>query len=811
MSKNKVVIALAGNPNSGKTTLFNSLTGANQTIGNWPGVTVEKKEGKLKKHHDVIIEDLPGIYSLSPYTLEEVVSRNYLVKEKPSAILNIIDGTNLERNLYLTSQLMELGLPVVVAVNMMDLVDKQGDKIDLASLQAQLGCPVVPISALKGTNVPKAMEVVLEAVKKKELPTIHRFTDKVENFLTSLEEQLVSIPSEQKRWYAIKLFEKDEKVLETIDFSAEQKQEILTEIEKLEAELGDDSESIITDERYNDITKLLSGIYKKNNSEEKSISDKIDTVVTNRWLGLPIFALIMFIVYFCSIQTFGTKATDWVNDGLFGDGWFWLGKGRAEFDEASANFSMDSEAKEAFENEAIEKGLMKKEGEEVKVLDQKALEKFTVSTEVHDESGKVVETRAVDFKTYEKYAAEEEPDAHDFGPYQVGLPVILGDFLKSIHTSEWVQGLVLDGILAGVGSVLGFLPQMLTLFFFLAFLEGCGYMARIAFVLDRLFRRFGLSGKSFIPMLVGTGCSVPGIMASRTIESNRDRRMTVMTTSFMPCSAKLPVIALISGAFFKESGLVATSSYFLGIAAIVVSGIMLKKTKRFAGDPAPFVMELPAYHWPTPSYILHSMWERGFSFVKKAGTIIFLASVFIWLTSHVGYTAQGFAMVEEADSLLAMFGNAVKFIFAPLGFGDWRAAVATVTGLIAKENVVSTMGVLYGAGEVSENGWQIYQSMNAAFFGSALAGYCFLVFNLLCAPCFAAIGAIRREMNDVGWTWFAIAYQCGFAYVVALMIYQFGLAIQGKMNMAGFIVAVVIAAAMLYQLFKPMKKHVVVE
>lgn len=806
MSDHKMIIALAGNPNSGKTTLFNALTGSNQTVGNWPGVTVEKKEGKLKKHSDVIIEDLPGIYSLSPYTLEEVVSRNYLVKEKPSAILNIIDGTNLERNMYLTSQLMELGLPVVVAVNMMDLVEKQGDTIDLVALQSKLGCRVMPISALKGTGVHEVAQAVLEAAKKKEMPAIHHFNDKVENFLTSLEEQLSSIPTEQKRWYAIKLFEKDEKVLESIHFNEDQKKKLSDAIETLETELEDDSESIITNERYQYITNLLAGIYKKSHPEEKSISDKIDSVVTNRWLGLPIFALIMFIVYFCSIQTFGTKATDWVNDGLFGDGWFWFGQGREAFDEASSNFNMNSEAKDAFVDGAVEKGYMKKNGEEVEILNQKALENFTVSVEIHDEKGKVVETRQVNYKMYEKYAAEEEPDAHNFGPYQVGLPVILGDFLKSLHTSEWVQGLVLDGILAGVGSVLGFLPQMLTLFFFLAFLEGCGYMARIAFVLDRLFRRFGLSGKSFIPMLVGTGCSVPGIMASRTIESDRDRRMTVMTTSFMPCSAKLPVIALISGAFFKESGLVATSAYFLGIASIIVSGIMLKKTKRFAGDPAPFVMELPAYHWPTLSYIFHSMWERGISFVKKAGTIIFLASVFIWLTSHFGFTSEGFGLVEEADSLLAMFGNAVKLIFAPLGFGDWRATVATVTGLIAKENVVSTMGVLYGAGEVSENGWQIYQSMNAAFFGSALAGYCFLAFNLLCAPCFAAIGAMRREMNHRGWTWFAIAYQCGFAYVVALMIYQFGSAMQGNIHMVGFMVALVIAVAMLYQLFKPMKK-----
>ncbi len=805
MKEQKVIIALAGNPNSGKTTLFNALTGSNQSVGNWPGVTVEKKEGKLKKHSNVIIEDLPGIYSLSPYTLEEVVSRNYLVAEKPNVILNIIDGTNLERNLYLTTQLMELGIPMVVAVNMMDLVKKQGDQINLEKLANELGCKVVPISALKQDGIFKVAEEALELDKLKQLPKIHHFNEKVENLLTSIAKQL-NVIEEQKRWFAIKLFEKDSKVLESIDLSEDTKQNILTEIEKVEKELKDDGESIITNERYAYINHLLQGVYKKNKKTTKSYSDRIDSVVTNRWLGLPIFAVVMFVVYFVSIKTVGTGATDWVNDGFFGDGWFWFGQGRSEFDDASDNYKMDMEAKTAYISQAEEKGLVKTKDDEVEILDQAALEKFSVTAEIHNEDGEVVEKRDVHYADYEKYDKEEEPDAHTFGPYQDGLPVLLGKGLDALHASEWVKGLVLDGIVAGVGSVLGFLPQMLTLFFFLAFLEGCGYMARIAFVLDRLFRKFGLSGKSFIPMLVGTGCSVPGIMASRTIESERDRRMTVMTTSFMPCSAKLPVIALIAGAFFEQSGLVSTSAYFLGIASIIVSGIMLKKTKRFSGDPAPFVMELPAYHWPTISYILHSMWERGSSFVKKAGTIIFLASVLVWIGSNLGFDEKGFGLVEQEHSLLAIIGNVIKPLFIPLGFGgDWRNAVATITGLIAKENVVSTMGILYGAGEVSENGWQIYQSMNSAFAGSSIAGYAYLAFNLLCIPCFAAVGAMRREMNNGRWTGFALLYQLVFAYVVSLIIYQFGSAFFGQIHVLGLILAIILSVMMIYQLFRPMK------
>lgn len=805
MLENNVLVALAGNPNSGKTTLFNALTGSNQSVGNWPGVTVEKKEGKLKKHKEVTIEDLPGIYSLSPYTLEEVVSRNYLVIEKPDVIINILDGTNLERNLYLTTQLVEIGIPMVLAVNMMDIVEKQGDRIDLQKLSETFHCPVLSISALKQEGLEELIETTLKQATQKEIPAYQSYSPSVEKLIQEIEGTL-SLDQDQKRWFAIKLIEKDEKVLEKLSLNESEKEFILGKVTQLEEELKDDGETIITNERYDYITKILEGSYHKNQREEKSISDKIDSIVTNRWLGLPIFALVMFVVYFLSIQTFGTKATDWVNDGLFGDGWFWFGQGREEFDEASASYSMDMEAKTAFIQQAESKGLLKTNGEEVEILDEKALENYSISTEIHDDEGNVVEQRSVNYSDYQKYSESEEPEASNFGPYQEGLPALLEKAMDSMNTSDWVKSLVLDGVVAGVGAVLGFLPQMLTLFFFLAFLEGCGYMARIAFVLDRLFRKFGLSGKSFIPMLVGTGCSVPGIMASRTIESERDRRMTVMTTSFMPCSAKLPVIALISGAFFKQSGLVATSAYFLGIASIVVSGIMLKKTKKFSGDPAPFVMELPAYHWPTGSYIFHSMWERGSSFVKKAGTVIFLASVLIWVLSNVGFGENGLALVEQEQSLLATLGNAMKYAFIPLGFGDWKSAVASVTGLIAKENIVSTMGVLYGAGEVSENGWQIYQSMNQAFFGSAVAGYAFLAFNLLCVPCFAAVGAIRREMNQGSWTWFAIFYQICFAYAVSLMIYQFGSAIYGQWNPIGFIVACVIALGMLYQLFKPMKK-----
>ena len=809
MANERLKIALAGNPNSGKTTLFNALTGSNQYVGNWPGVTVEKKEGKLKKHPDVIIEDLPGIYSLSPYTLEEVVSRNYLIGEHPDAILNIVDGTNLERNLYLTTQLLEIGVPVVVAVNMMDLVKKADDKININALSEKLGCKIVEISALKETGIMEAAEAAIAAAEAKSAISIHKYEDKIETALSKITDSILTdVPADQKRWYAIKVFERDEKVLARLNLNESKMAEVEAIVSAVEKDLDDDAESIITNARYTFITETLNGIYTKQNAGKLSVSDKIDNIVTNRWLGLPIFAVVMFIVYFVSIQTFGTGATDWVNDGLFGDGWFWFGLGRAEFDEDSGAYKADQEANQAFIDEAIEKGYISSsendEGEtEITVLKPEQLENLVVSADIHNDEGDVEETREVTYSDYEIYSAEEEPEAATYGPWQDGLPTVIGNFLKSIEVADWLQSLILNGIVAGVGSVLGFLPQMLVLFFFLAFLEGCGYMARIAFVMDRVFRKFGLSGKSFIPMLIGTGCGVPGVMASRTIENERDRRMTVMTTTFIPCSAKLPVIALIAGAFFQKSGLVATSAYFLGIAAIVISGITLKKTKMFAGDPAPFVMELPAYHWPTPSNILHSMWERGSSFVKKAGTIILLATVLVWFMQSYGFTENGFGAVEQSESMLAVIGNAIKFMFIPLGWGDWRAAVAAITGLVAKENVVGTMGVLYGAGEVAENGWQIFTSMANAFNNNPIAGYSFLAFNLLCAPCFAAIGAIRREMNNGKWTWFAIAYQCSLAYVIALIIYQVGSAVTGNIHPIGLVVAIVLIAAIIWGLVRP--------
>lgn len=809
MANERLKIALAGNPNSGKTTLFNALTGSNQYVGNWPGVTVEKKEGKLKKHPDVIIEDLPGIYSLSPYTLEEVVSRNYLIGEHPDAILNIVDGTNLERNLYLTTQLLEIGVPVVVAVNMMDLVKKADDKININALSEKLGCKIVEISALKETGIMEAAEAAIAAAEAKSATSVHKYEDKIETALSKITDSvLTDVPADQKRWYAIKVFERDEKVLARLNLNESQMAEVEKIVSAVEKDLDDDAESIITNARYTFITETLNGIYTKQNAGKLSVSDKIDNIVTNRWLGLPIFAVVMFIVYFVSIQTFGTGATDWVNDGLFGDGWFWFGLGRAEFDEDSGAYKADQEANQAFIDEAIEKGYISSsendEGEtEITVLKPEQLENLVVSADIHNDEGDVEETREVTYSDYEIYSAEEEPEAATYGPWQDGLPTVIGNFLKSIEVADWLQSLILNGIVAGVGAVLGFLPQMLVLFFFLAFLEGCGYMARIAFVMDRVFRKFGLSGKSFIPMLIGTGCGVPGVMASRTIENERDRRMTVMTTTFIPCSAKLPVIALIAGAFFQKSGLVATSAYFLGIAAIVISGITLKKTKMFAGDPAPFVMELPAYHWPTPSNILHSMWERGSSFVKKAGTIILLATVLVWFMQSYGFTENGFGAVEQSESMLAVIGNAIKFMFIPLGWGDWRAAVAAITGLVAKENVVGTMGVLYGAGEVAENGWQIFTSMANAFNNNPIAGYSFLAFNLLCAPCFAAIGAIRREMNNGKWTWFAIAYQCSLAYVISLIIYQVGSAVTGNIHPIGLVVAIVLIAAIIWGLVRP--------
>ena len=698
-------IALAGNPNSGKTTLFNALTGSTQYVGNWPGVTVEKKEGKYKKQKDVIITDLPGIYSLSPYTLEEVVARNYLLKEKPDAILNIVDATNLERNLYLSTQCMELGIPVVIALNMMDIIEKNGDHINVKNLSEKLGVEIIEISALKGTGVDKAAKAAIDAAKKGIAPAAPKFSEEVEQVLDSLRPLLSEVPQDKQRWYEIKVFERDEKIGDQITYDKNAAETIIAAAEE---KMDDDSESIITNERYELITGLLEGSYVKKNAGSMTISDKIDRVVTNRWLAIPIFLLVMWLVYFLAINTVGTMGTDWVNDVLFGE----------------------------------------------------------------------------------------------------IVPEAVGGFLESIGTADWLQGLILDGIVAGVGAVLGFLPQMIVLFICLAFLEGCGYMARIAFIMDRIFRRFGLSGKSFIPMMVGTGCGVPGVMASRTIENERDRRMTIMTTTFIPCGAKLPIIGLIAGALFGNSALIGWSAYVVGIAAIVISGIILKKTKMFAGDPAPFVMELPAYHIPTLSSVFHSVWERASSFVKKAGTVILLATILVWFMSSFGFYEGAFQMLPEEDfmehSILAALGNTVAWIFKPLGWGSWKPAVAAVTGLIAKENVVGTFGILYKYGEVSEMGEEIWGNLQAEM--TALAGYSFLVFNLLCAPCFAAIGAIKREMNNAKWTWFAIGYQCGFAYLVSMCIYQIGSAVTGNMNVLGLVVSLIVLAGTFYMLFKPYKE-----
>ncbi len=709
-------IALAGNPNCGKTTLFNALTGSNQFVGNWPGVTVEKKEGKLKKHEGVTITDLPGIYSLSPYTLEEVVARNYLISERPDAILNIIDGTNLERNLYLTTQLTELGIPVVVAVNMMDVVEKNGDKINTAELSRALGCKVIEISALKGNGIMEAAEAAIEAAKNEKTVPMHTFSGTVEHALAHIEEAAVhGLPEEQQRWYAIKLFERDDKVLEQLKLSEAVLSHIETDIKAAEEEMDDDGESIITNERYFYIGSIIKGCLKKKSAGKLTNSDKIDRIVTNRFLGLPIFAIIMFLVYYISMVTVGASATDWANDGLFGDGFYLFGI-----------------------------------------------------------------------------------DASDYGVWVPGVPVLVGNALEAVGAADWLAGLINEGIVAGVGAVLGFVPQMLVLFLLLAFLEACGYMARIAFVLDRIFRKFGLSGKSFIPMLIGTGCGVPGIMASRTIENERDRRMTIMTTTFIPCGAKVPFISMVAGAIFGGSAWVATSAYFVGLVAIIISGIMLKKTKMFSGDPAPFVMELPAYHMPTVGNVLRSMWERGWSFIRKAGTIILLSTMVIWFTTYFGFTPEGFRMLAEEEmdqSLLAAAGSGLAWIFTPLGWGNWQAAVASITGLVAKENIVGTMGILY------PDGWS---EIGANF--SQVAGYSFLVFNLLCAPCFAAIGAIKREMNNGKWTWFAIGYQCGLAYGVALMVYQIGSAFTGNLNVIGLLAAIVILGGMIYMLLRPYKE-----
>ena len=789
----QIRIALAGNPNSGKTTLFNALTGSNQFVGNWPGVTVEKKEGKLKKHDDVTIMDLPGIYSLSPYTLEEVVARNYLITERPDAILNIIDGTNLERNLYLTTQLTELGIPVVIAINMMDIVKKNGDEINVAELSRQLGCQIVEISALKGTGVMEAAEAAINAAKSAKTVPMHTFSGPVEHAIAHIEEAAVhSMPEEQQRWYAIKIFERDDKVLAQMNIPAETMTHIETDIKAAEKELDDDAESIITNERYVYIAEVIKSCYKKKNKGELSVSDKIDRVVTNRWLGLPIFAIVMFLVYYIAMMTVGSAATAWANDGLFGDGWHLFGIGSAEYSEVADAYGEASLIVDGYDAYIEENGALAADG--------------TFTYDVEDEETLAVETETATLADYEEAKATldeigDEPDPADYGVWVPGIPVLIGNGLEAAGASEWLSGLILDGIVAGVGAVLGFVPQMLVLFLLLAFLEACGYMARIAFVLDRIFRKFGLSGKSFIPMLIGTGCGIPGVMASRTIENERDRRMTIMTTTFIPCGAKVPFISMIAGAIFGGSALVATSAYFIGMAAIIVSGIILKKTKMFAGDPAPFVMELPAYHWPTLGNVLRSMWERGWSFIKKAGTIILLSTIFVWFTTYFGWVDGQFQMLSEEQidgSILAKIGNAIAWIFAPLGWGNWEAVVASITGLIAKENIVGTLGILFGNGDGT-----VYQAMGAAFNG--VTGYSFMVFNLLCAPCFAAIGAIKREMNNRKWTWFAIGYQCGFAYLIALMINQFGGWFLGAGNIIGTIVAVIVLAGLLYMLFRPYK------
>ena len=791
--ENQIKIALAGNPNSGKTTLFNALTGSNQFVGNWPGVTVEKKEGKLKKHDDVTIMDLPGIYSLSPYTLEEVVARNYLIDQRPDAILNIIDGTNLERNLYLTTQLTELGIPVVIAINMMDIVKKNGDQINVPELSRQLGCQIVEISALKGTGVMEAAEAAITAAKSAKTVPMHTFSGPVEHAIAHIEEAAVhSMPEEQQRWYAIKIFERDDKVLTKLSIPAETMTHIETDIKAAEKELDDDAESIITNERYVYIAEVIKSCYKKKNKGEMSASDKIDRIVTNRWLGLPIFAIVMFLVYWIAMVGVGAPATDWANDGLFGDGWHLFGIGTAEYTEVADAYGEASLIVDGYDAYIEENGQLAADG--------------TFTYDVEDEETLAIETETATLADYEEAKATldeigDEPDPADYGVWVPGIPVLIGNGLEAAGTSEWLSGLILDGIVAGVGAVLGFVPQMLVLFLMLAFLEACGYMARIAFVLDRIFRKFGLSGKSFIPMLIGTGCGIPGVMASRTIENERDRRMTIMTTTFIPCGAKVPFIGMIAGALFGGSAWVSTSAYFIGMAAIIVSGIILKKTKMFAGDPAPFVMELPAYHWPTLGNVLRSMWERGWSFIKKAGTIILLSTIFVWFTTYFGWVDGQFQMLSEEQidsSILAKIGNAIAWIFAPLGWGNWQATVASITGLVAKENIVGTLGILYGGGEGT-----VYDAIGAAFTG--ISGYSFLVFNLLCAPCFAAIGAIKREMNNAKWTWFAIGYQCGFAYLIALMINQFGGWAVGAGSIIGTIVAVIVLAGLLYMLFRPYK------
>lgn len=791
----EIRIALAGNPNCGKTTLFNALTGSNQFVGNWPGVTVEKKEGRLRMDKSVVITDLPGIYSLSPYTLEEVVARNYLINERPDAVLNIIDGTNLERNLYLTTQLAELGIPMVAAVNMTDIVKKNGDMINLAQLSQRLGCEVCEISALKGTGIAAAAQMAVQAAreKRKMLPR-HSFGESVERALAHIEEAFPKdLPEEHRRWYAVKIFERDEKVLEALNIPAETLSHIESDIKACEKEFDDDAESIITNERYLYIAEVVKECCKKKNKSALTLSDKIDKIVTNRFLALPIFAAVMIIVYFVSWTSVGTLVTDWTNDGLFGDGWYLFGNGRARYEEAQDAFASEhiftDDVKTTVQS-AVDAGVIGAED----ILGAIGEGSFGGFEEAYGSYGAELTERGYDISALVEEPMEalgEEIANENYGVWVPGIPVLAERALDGINCAEWIKSLVVDGIIGGVGSVLGFVPQMLILFIFLAFLEACGYMARVAFVMDRIFRRFGLSGKSFIPMLIGTGCGVPGVMASRTIENERDRRMTVMTTTFVPCGAKMPIVALIAAALFGGAWWVAPSAYFVGFAAIVVSGVMLKKTRLFAGDPAPFVMELPAYHLPTFGGVMRSMWERGRSFIRKAGTIILLSSVVIWAGSSFGWTDGAFGFGTEfelADTVLGKIGAFIAPVFAPLGFGEPTAAVATIMGLVAKEEVVGVFGVLD------------FVQM------TALAGYSFLVFNLLCAPCFAAIGAIKREMNSARWTWFAIGYQCGFAYAVSLMIYQFGLLFSGTPNVIGLIFAASVSAFMIFLLARPYKE-----
>jgi ferrous iron transport protein B len=792
-----IKIALAGNPNSGKTTLFNALTGSNQFVGNWPGVTVEKKEGKLKKHDDVTIVDLPGIYSLSPYTLEEVIARNYLIQERPDVILNIIDGTNLERNLYLTTQLTELGIPVVVALNMSDVVRKNGDKINLKNLSKALGCPVYEISALKNQGVSEVAEAAIQAACSdiKMIPQ-HQFSGSVEHAIAHIEEHVLhNMEEEKQRWYAIKLFERDDKVAQTLDLKKAALDHIEADIKACEQEMDDDAESIITSERYNYIASMIDRCYDKRHQGGATVSDQIDRVVTNRWLALPIFALVMIIVYYISISTVGTWATDWTNDGLFGDGYHLFGIGNSEYEEAITDYAVEN----LWTDEMVETVTQASEAGVVGAGDLLGAiedQDFGGFDEAYGTYADALAEEGYDISGIYDAAMEQAPDTSEYGIWVPGIPVLVENGLDAIHCADWLKGLILDGIVGGVGAVLGFVPQMLVLFIMLAFLESCGYMARIAFVMDRIFRKFGLSGKSFIPMLVGTGCGVPGVMASRTIENDRDRKMTIMTTTFIPCGAKMPIIALIAAALFGGAWWVAPSAYFVGVAAIVISGIMLKKTKMFAGDPAPFVMELPAYHLPTVGNVLRSMWERGWSFIKRAGTVILLSAIIIWAGSCFGVVDGKFlfdAEMELENSILGMLGSAICWIFAPLGFGNIKATIATIMGLVAKEEVVAVFGVLDFEGMTQ------------------LSAYSFMIFNLLCAPCFAAIGAIKREMNSAKWTWFAIGYQCVFAYVISLIVFQIGSIFTGTGNIFGVIVALVLIGVLGYLLFRPYQESTKLE